>query len=83
MLIEWLDNDVLQLAGPCYSERLELYDFIVAELQQREHLGDKQVRGMRKALKNQRDGLLAFAKVFDDKLAEIAQQFELCLTHKS
>ncbi|WP_235112119.1 hypothetical protein [Acaryochloris sp. 'Moss Beach'] len=27
-------------------------------------------------MKNQRDDLLAFAKVFDDKLAEIAQQFE-------
>ena len=75
-LIEWLNHDVLQLAGPCHSERLELYDFIVAELQQREHLGGKQIRVLRKALKNQRDDLLAFAKVFDDKLTEIAQQFE-------
>ncbi|WP_261892588.1 hypothetical protein [Acaryochloris marina] len=75
-LIEWLNHDVLQLAGPCHSERLELYDFIVAEFQQREHLGGKQIRVLRKALKNQRDDLLAFAKVFDDKLAEIAQRFE-------
>ncbi|MGR3279896.1 hypothetical protein ACSYAD_33110 [Acaryochloris marina NIES-2412] len=60
---------------PVILERLELYDFIVAELQQREHLGGRQIRVLRKALKNQRDDLLAFAKVFNDKLAEITQQF--------
>ncbi|PZD70530.1 hypothetical protein C1752_10959 [Acaryochloris thomasi RCC1774] len=47
-LIEWLNHDVLQLAGPSYAERIELYDFIVAELQQREHLGGKQIRVLRK-----------------------------------
>jgi len=31
---------------------------------------------LRTALKNQRDDLLAFAKVLDEKLAEVAQRFE-------
>lgn len=77
ILMEWLNHDVLQLAGPSHQDRLELYDFIVAELQQREHLGGKQMRVLRKAMKNQRDDLLAFAKVFDDKLAEIAKQLDI------
>ena len=51
-LIDWLNHDVLQLAGPSYCERVELYDFIVAELQQREHLGGMQIWVLRKALKN-------------------------------
>ncbi|MGB7414556.1 MAG: hypothetical protein WA902_10145 [Thermosynechococcaceae cyanobacterium] len=76
-LIEWLHHDVLQLAGPDHAERVELYDFIVTELQQREELGGKQMRVLRKALKNQRDDLLAFAKIFDDKLAEISQRFDV------
>ena len=31
-LAEWLRHDVLAVAGPCYAERLVLYDFILAEL---------------------------------------------------
>lgn len=76
ILMEWLSHDVLQLAGLSHAERLELFDFIVTELQQHEHLGGKQMRVLRKALKNQRDDLLAFAKVLDDKLAEVSQQFD-------
>ena len=77
ILMEWLNHDVLQLAGPSHQDRIELYDFIVAELQQRENLGGKQMRVLRKAMKNQRDDLLAFAKVLDDKLAEISLQFDV------
>ena len=36
-----------------------------------------QIRVLRKALKNQRDDLLAFAKVFDEKLAEMAKRLEI------
>jgi len=53
-----------------------MYVFVVAELQLREELGGKKVRTIRKALQNQRDGILGFAKVLDDKLAEIAQRLD-------
>jgi len=75
-LLQWLNHDVLELAGPSLAERQELYDFIVAELQLREEVGGKKVRTIRKALQNQRDGILGFAKVLDDKLAEIAQRLD-------
>ncbi len=38
ILINWLSEDVLALAGPEVIERLELFDFIVTELKAREDL---------------------------------------------
>ena len=35
-LLHWFSHDVLALAGPSLSVRQELFDFIEAELQQRE-----------------------------------------------
>ena len=32
ILIQWLNHDILALAGPTFKERQELFDFIVAEL---------------------------------------------------
>ena len=75
-LIGWLNHDVLELAGPALAERQELYDFVVAELQFRESMGGKKVRVLRKALQNQRDEILGFAQVLDDKLTDIAQQLK-------
>jgi hypothetical protein len=72
-LTQWLRRDVLELAGPCLAIRLELYDFVTAELLAREHADKKRIRSVRIALQNQRDDLLAFAGVLDDKLAAIAQ----------
>ena len=75
-LIQWLNHDVLELAGPALAERQELYDFIAAELQLRERTGGKKIRKLRKTLQNQRDDILGFAKVLDDKLAEISQRLD-------
>ena len=75
-LIGWLNHDVLELAGPSLAERQELYDFVVAELQRREAMGGKKVRVLHKALQNQRDDILGFAQVLDDKLTDIAQQLK-------
>jgi hypothetical protein len=76
-LTQWLRRDVLQLAGPCLTIRLELFDFVTAELLTREHLDSKRIRPVRIALQNQRDDLLAFAGVLDDKLEAIAAANEL------
>jgi len=91
ILMQWLNHDILALAGPPLEERQELFDFIVAELSQREDLLAHRLRPLRTALKNQRDDLLAFAKVLDEKLAEVAQRFEtplylvraVCLLHRN
>ena len=78
-LLQWLSHDVLELAGPPIGIRLELFDFIVAELQKRECKEHPKIGTLRKSLRNQRDALLAFAGVLDQKLAEIAVCFKMPL----
>ena len=74
-----MSHDVLELAGPSLMVRQELFDFITAELQQRESKQHPTIRKLRKALHRQRDQLLAFAGVLDQKLLEIAERFQLLL----
>ena len=63
----------MALAGPDLAGRRVLFDFIAAELHQREHLDTARIRPVRRALENQRDDLLAFVGVLDAKLETIAQ----------
>jgi hypothetical protein len=72
-LARWLERDVLALAGPDRATRQELFDFIVHELHQRESEDPSRIGTMRRALQNQRDDLLAFAGVLDEKLGAIAR----------
>jgi hypothetical protein len=89
-LLQWFSHDVLALAGPDLAERQELFDFIESELQQRAGKQYPTIRKLRKALHNQRDQLLAFSGVLDQKLAAVAASFELplkavrevCLLHR-
>ena len=70
--------------------RRERFDFIACKLQQREDERYPAIRKLKKALHNQRDQLLAFADVVDQKLADIAKCFKLpvqavrdvCLLHR-
>ena len=90
-LLQWFSHDVLMLAGPTLSVRQELFDFIATELQQRGGKSYPTIRKLAKALQNQRDQLLAFTGILDQKLANIAQRFELplsavrdvCLLHRN
>lgn len=79
ILFYWLRNDILSLAGPEWSERMELMNFIISELQHREDQDHKGIRALRIALSNQKTDLLAFAQVLDQKLAEIAHKFQISL----
>jgi len=89
-LVQWLRHDILALAGPDLATRRELFDFIVAELAAREPEDPRRIRPVRVALQNQRDDLLAFAGVLDDKLAGIARAHavpehlvrEACVLHR-
>ncbi|MGB3406690.1 MAG: hypothetical protein WBA67_04290 [Jannaschia sp.] len=89
-LLQWFSHDVMALAGPDLTVRQELFDFIEIELKQRAGKQYPTIRKLRKALHNQRDQLLAFAGVLDQKLEVIAQRFELplqavrdvCLLHR-
>ena len=72
-LTRWLSHDILALAGPQLATRQALFDFIVEQLLARESHDARRIRPVRIALQNQRDDLLAFAGVLDEKLAAIAQ----------
>ena len=76
-LTRWLSHDILALAGPVLATRQMLFDFVVEELAGREHQDARRIRPVRVALQNQRDDLLAFADVLDEKLATIAQAEEV------
>jgi hypothetical protein len=89
-LTQWLSHDVLALAGPALATRLMLFDFVVEELARREPEDARRIRPVRVALQNQRDDLLAFAGVLDEKLAAIVQANhiseplvrEACMLHR-
>jgi hypothetical protein len=67
-----------------------LFDFVVEELARCEPEDARRIRPVRVALQNQRDDLLAFAGVLDEKLAAIAQANHIaeplvrdaCLLHR-
>jgi hypothetical protein len=77
VLTDWLRRDILSLAGPGHTTRRELYDFVVAELRQREPLCPHRIGPIVRALTNQRDDLLAFAVQLDEDLAALAAEFQL------
>ena len=76
-LVGWMHNDILSLSGPNLSERQQLYDFVVEELEKRKSLCPHRIGPVCKMLKSHRDNLLAFVGVLDAKFAKIAAQFNV------
>jgi hypothetical protein len=79
VLVGWLREDVLAVAGPEYAVRQELYDFVRAELQARPQWCPQRLGPVCTALQNQREGLLAFAAALDQDLQAVAQECEVPL----
>ena len=79
VLSDWVKNDILSLAGPSLSVRRELLDYIIAELRTREELNSYRIRPVRRMLENQRDNLLAFAGLLDERFAELATRLDVPL----
>lgn len=77
ILYGWMRNDILSLAGPAMATRVEMFDFIVEELNKLEPLCRHRIKPVRRALENQRDDLLGFVRVLDALLAEIADRFDI------
>lgn len=79
-LNNWLQHDVLQLAGYDHKTRTELYDFILEELAT--IVKTYQQRSTKKTLKSlrfQRDKLLDVANVLHTKFVELAKQRSVSL----
>jgi hypothetical protein len=77
LLVRWLREDILAVAGPEATTRRALYDFVVEQLQQREAQGPQGLAKLRKALVHQRQPLLAFAVSLDETLAAVARGWEV------
>jgi hypothetical protein len=77
LLVNWLRHDILPVAGPGYAERRALYDFVVAELKSRVPLCPHRVGPICRQLENQRDDLLAFARVLDEELERLGEEFQI------
>src|SRR5262249_26328565 len=57
LLVDWFRHDILTIAGPCYTDRCELYDFVVVELRVRVPKCPHRLEPICRALENQRDDL--------------------------
>jgi hypothetical protein len=77
LLVAWLRHDIFTVAGPCYSERCDLYDFVVAELKARASKCPHRLEPICRALENQRDDLLAFARRLDEDLEQLGQELQI------
>ncbi len=63
-LVQWLERDILSLAGPDLATRQRLFDFVVAELQQREAREVKRYRDAEMAVRWGAAGFLEAEKNF-------------------
>ncbi len=79
VLTEWMERDVLAVAGPPLAEREPLYDFIVTELGRYQDDCPGRIGPLVRTLRNQRTALLAFVEVLQENLAQVAQRFAVPL----
>ncbi len=77
LLVDWLHHDILTVAGPCYADRCQLYDFVVTELKARASKYPHRLEPICRALQNQRDDLLAFARRLDENLEQLGQELQI------
>jgi hypothetical protein len=80
VLGRWLRHDIFAVSGLPYPDRCALFDFVLAELQNRAPLYPKQLDSICSLLKNHREQLLAFAAQLDQDLVRLAAQFEVSAT---
>jgi len=79
ILTQWMQKDILCLAGPDYTIRRELFGFVISQLTMLEPLCEHRIRPVRRSLENQQDDLLAFARLLDAKLLDISTRFRVPL----
>ena len=79
ILVSWMEHDILNKAGPSPTTRYELFDFVVSEFKKLEKIHPHRIRSVRITLRNQRNLLLAFSEVLDNKFEKIAEQFACSL----
>lgn len=77
LLTRWLRYDVFAVSGLPYTQRCELFDFVLAELQTRAPLCPHRLDPVCTLLKNHRLELLAFGAQLEQDLSNLAGAFHL------
>ncbi len=77
VLLGGLRDDIFTVAGPDHPTRCHLFDFVVAELDARAPRCPHRIGPAVRALRHQRDDLLAFAGALDEQLAAVANEYEV------
>ena len=77
ILADWMQNDILSLAGADLPTRRELFAFVIEELRRREGLCPHRIGPVRRMLENHREDLLAFAGIVDERLREVALRWQV------
>ena len=78
-LVSWMEHDILNKAGPDPAIRYELFDFVVSEFKKLEETHPHRIRPVRVTLQNQKNLLLAFSEVLNNKFEKIAERFSCSL----
>jgi hypothetical protein len=79
LLAQWLQYDVLQLAGYQPDERAQLYDFIVAEMTVLAKQHPHRIGAIVTSLHHQRDALLDVANALNDQFAQLAERYQVSI----
>jgi uncharacterized protein YoxC len=79
ILSQWLQHDVLQLAGHSPETRAMLYDFIVSEMELIAAKHPHRIDDIVTALTNQRNALLDVGNTLNDKFKILADKYEQSL----
>jgi len=77
ILAEWLEKDILSVAGPSLEVRKELLQFVVAELMEREAKAPHRIGPVRRLLENQGEELLSFARQLEEDLQGLAYAYDV------
>jgi hypothetical protein len=71
-LARWLRQDVLNISAGPLAQRRELFDFVLAELQQRQAQCPHRLGPVCRTLASQKEDLLAFAQQLDQDVSDLA-----------
>jgi hypothetical protein len=77
LLARWLHYDILAVSGLPYADRCALFDFVVAELKDRQPRCPHRIAPLGTFLENHRDDILAFAAQLDLNLTNLAEDFQV------
>lgn len=77
ILTNWLQYDILQLQSICYKDRVELYDFILEELETLSKRHHHRIKSISTTLTNNKDNLLNVAQELSIAFDDIANKYSI------